>query len=210
MTNSYLVTDGADAAGSADDVTLRLRDRPWPSPMARIATIDFSPTMTNLTNDTITLTTDDTSPANVYGPTAFVINVGRHRDRRLGASRADPERRRGPAALRRDQHGCADAGKPDHHRAAWPRGEMAANRAKAAVEVALPAWGARVFDDGGAFTAEGVTFTNNVADGGHGGNGNVGNSKVGGGGGGLAGSGQSGSAGGRPANGGGAGGTSGH
>ncbi len=56
--------------------------------------------------------------------------------------------------------------------------------------------GGAVYDDGGSFTAEGVTFTNDVARGGNGGNAGDGEGGSGGGGGGLSGAGQSGSAGG--------------
>ena len=56
--------------------------------------------------------------------------------------------------------------------------------------------GGAVYDDGGSFTAEGVTFTNDVARGGNGGEGGQDVGTTGGGGGGLSGSGQSGSAGG--------------
>jgi large repetitive protein len=56
--------------------------------------------------------------------------------------------------------------------------------------------GGAVYDDGGSFTAEGVTFTNDVARGGNGGNASSGIGGTGGGGGGLSGAGQSGSAGG--------------
>jgi Bacterial Ig-like domain (group 3)/IPT/TIG domain len=56
--------------------------------------------------------------------------------------------------------------------------------------------GGAVYDDGGLFTAEGVTFTNDVARGGNGGNASSGSEDTGGGGGGLGGAGQSGSSGG--------------
>ena len=64
--------------------------------------------------------------------------------------------------------------------------------------------GGAVYDDGGTFTAEGVTFTNNQALGGQGGAGGDGGSRVGGGGGGMGGAGKSGSAGGTAGSGGGA------
>ena len=56
--------------------------------------------------------------------------------------------------------------------------------------------GGAVYDDGGSFTAEGVTFTNDEALGGSGGNATGGTGDSGGGGGGLGGAGQSGGAGG--------------
>ena len=73
LLSNFTVTDGADTTGSSTDVTLRYAITQAISDGGS-STIGFSSTMTNLTNNTITLTTNDPSGANVYGPTAFVIS----------------------------------------------------------------------------------------------------------------------------------------
>ena len=69
--STYTVTDASDAAGSANDVTLRFAISQAVSTQDQNAVINFSST---LAGQTITLSQNDTSAANIYGPTAFVVN----------------------------------------------------------------------------------------------------------------------------------------
>src|SRR6516162_5680384 len=69
--SSYTVTDASDTAGSATDVTLRYAINQAVSNKDTNAVITLS---TDLSFQTITLSQNDSSAANVYGPTAFVVN----------------------------------------------------------------------------------------------------------------------------------------
>ena len=82
-TTVYTVTDAGDGDGGAGDVTLRYAIDQAVA-IEQVATIGFAP---SLAETTITLENVDTSPANVYGHTAFVIDGADDHDRRHGARR---------------------------------------------------------------------------------------------------------------------------
>src|SRR5215469_10874338 len=69
--SNYTVTDASDTAGSASDVTLRYAINQAVSNKDTNAVIDFS---SALAGKTLTLSQNDSSSANIYGPTAFVVN----------------------------------------------------------------------------------------------------------------------------------------
>src|SRR5215469_6545105 len=72
--STYTVTDSSDTAGSASDVTLRYAIHQAVSNKDPNAVIGFSG---GLVGKTLTLSQNDTSSANIYGPTAFVVNNAR-------------------------------------------------------------------------------------------------------------------------------------
>ena len=189
LLSTFTVTDADDAAGSASDVTL-----PYVIAEAEAAggasTIDFSPTLINISNNTISLTTSDTSAANVFGPTAFVIDNAsltidgsQHPGLSLsgsGALRLFAVTGTGSLTLKNltVSDGLAQGGAGADSDLGGAGGGGAG-------------LGGAVFNDGGDFTAEGVTFTNNSAIGGAGGGRNLLGIVNGGGGGGLGGAGTS-------------------
>src|SRR5215469_5860487 len=69
--SNYTVTDASDTAGSASDVTLRYAINQAVSSQDQNAVIGFS---SALAGQTLTLSQSDSSSANIYGPTAFVVN----------------------------------------------------------------------------------------------------------------------------------------
>ena len=164
-TTSYTVTDGGDTPGNAGDVTLSYAiDQAVAND--EIATIGFSP---SLSGSTITLSTNDTSPANVYGPTALVVDgtvitidgsgapgltISGGGSLRLFAVT-------GTGSLTLDDvtlsGGLAQGGNGGNSNLFPGAGGGGAGL------------GGAVYDDGGVFTADGITFTNNSAEGGNGG-----------------------------------------
>ena len=124
--------------------------------------------MINLTDGTITLTIDDPSVANVYGPTAFVIDGATitidgsgHPGLVLsggGAMRLFAVTSTGSLTLEdlTVTGGLAQGGAGGISRWGGSGGGAAG-------------LGGAVYDDDGSFTAQGVTFTNNTAQGGAGG-----------------------------------------
>jgi hypothetical protein len=192
--SSYTVTDASDTAGSANDVTLRYAINQAVASGDQNAVINFDLPA----NTTLTLSQNDSSSANVYGPTAFVVNNAKIT---IDGSNAPGLVLNGNDALRlfavtntasltlenlTVEGGLAQGGAGGSSRFGGGGGGGAG-------------LGGAVYDDGGVFTAEGVTFTNNSAQGGAGGSLNsFGGQTVvtGGGGGGLGVAGQSGLAGG--------------
>ncbi len=69
--STYTVTDASDIAGSSTDVTLRYAITRAVGNNDQNAVINFSNT---LAGQTLTLSQNDISRANIYGPTAFVVN----------------------------------------------------------------------------------------------------------------------------------------
>src|SRR5262249_17379784 len=69
--STYTVSDASDTAGSASDVTLRYAINQAVSNKDTNAVIGFS---SALAGQTLTLSQNDSSSANIYGPTAFVVN----------------------------------------------------------------------------------------------------------------------------------------
>jgi large repetitive protein len=184
-TITYTVTDASDNAGSASDVTLRYAiNQAIANASTQNSVIDFSG---SLANTTITLSNPNTS-VTTYGPTEFVINNDANIT--IDASGAAGLTISGGNALRpfvvtagasltlEDltlSGGLAQGG-------AGGDGDEGGGSGGGGAGL-----GGAVYDDGGAFTAEGVTFTNNKALGGTGGslNFSINGVGLGGGGGGL-------------------------
>ena len=158
---SYTVTDNGDGAGTSSDVTLRYAIDHAVA-FGEMATVGFD---LAAGDRTITLANRDTSPANVYGDTALVVDgadiivdgaaasglvIG-------GNNMLRPFAVTGTSSLTVENlmiaGGVAAGG------AGGRRSDEAGGGGGAGL-------GGAVYDDGGAFTAEGVTFTNNVARGG--------------------------------------------
>ena len=190
LLSNFTVTDGSDTAGSSTDVTLRYAIT-QAIEAGGSSTIGFSRTMENLTNNTITPSTNDPSGANVYGPTAFVINgasitIDGSGDPGLVLSGGDAMRLfavTSTGTLTLEDLTLSDG------LAAGGAGGSSNYGGGGGGAAGL---GGAVYNDDGAFTAEGVTFTNNTAQGGAGGSVGFDGAGFGGGGGGLGGSGQSG------------------
>ena len=189
LLSTFTVTDADDAAGSASDVTL-----PYAIAEAEAAggasTIDFSQTLINTSNNTITLTTSDTSAANVFGPTAFVIDDAsitidgsQHPGLTLsGGGTLRLFALTGTGSLTLESLTVADG---------MAQGGVGGDSDVGGAGGGGAGLGGAVFNDGGDFTAEGVTFTNNSAMGGAGGARNLLGILHGAGGGGLGGAGTS-------------------
>ncbi|MGP0070165.1 MAG: beta strand repeat-containing protein [Isosphaeraceae bacterium] len=170
---SFVVTDGSDTAGSSEDVTL-----PYAITEALLgnhdATITFDPT---LAGTTIALTSDDASGDDGFGPTAFVIDDAGVTITIDGSAApglvlsGDGARRvfavTSTAGLTLEDltlsGGLAQGG---------TGGESLAKGVGGGGGGA--GLGGAIYDDSGTFTAEGVTFTNNTAEGGAGGTGDGG------------------------------------
>ncbi len=178
--NTYTVTDLNDTAGSATDVTLRYAISQAVSSQDQNAVINFN---SLLAGQTIKLSTTDSN--NSYGPTAFVVSNAKVT---INGSNAPGLILDGNNALRlfavtstgsltlenlTAEGGLAQGG-------AGGAGGLGGGGGGGA------GLGGAVYDDGGHFTAEGVTFTNNKAQGGAGGSTSTNSStEAGGGGGGL-------------------------
>jgi hypothetical protein len=167
--STYTVTDANDTAGSANDVTLRYAINQAVSKKDQNAVINFS---NALAGQAITLSLTDSN--NGYGPTAFVVNNARIT---IDGSKAPGLVISGNNALRpfavtgnasltlknlTVQGGLAQGGAGGNGNApgfgySWGGGGGGG-----------AGLGGAVYDDGGGFTAEGVTFTNNKAQGGQG------------------------------------------
>ena len=200
--STYTVTDAADTAGSPTDVTLRYAINQAIVNNDTNAVINFS---SALAGQTITLSqTASTTP---YGPTAFVIS---NADITINGANAPGLILSGGNTLRpfavestgtlalenlTVEDGSAQGGAGGSNDYGGGGGGGAG-------------LGGAVYDDGGSFTAEGVTFTNNTAQGGSGGSWNSSvSTTVGGGGGGLGVAGNNGSSGGTGGGSGGSGGS---
>ena len=130
-----------------------------------IATITFSPSLENMSIDP---TISGPSVPNIYGDTAFVIyrvaiTIDGSAAPGLSIDGGGLVRLFaviGPATLTLKDLTVTDG---------LAQGEQAATLSTAEAEAAVPDSEARFYDDGGAFTAMGVTFSNNSAQGGGGG-----------------------------------------
>jgi Bacterial Ig-like domain (group 3) len=190
LLSAFTVTDGSDTAGSSTDVTLRYAITQAVADGGS-STIGFSSSMTNLTDNTITLTTNAAGPDNPYGPTAFVISgasitIDGAGDPGLALSGGGELRLfavtdTGSLTLQglTLEHGLAQGGNGTRGTGGGGGGGGAGV-------------GGALFNDGGSFTAEGVTFTNNTAEGGQGASGRNTEIGTGGNGGGLSGNGSGG------------------
>ena len=122
-TMSYTVTSTADVDSDTDGVTLRYAiDQAVAS--NQFATIGFS---SSLAGQTITLLNDDTSAANIYGATAFVVNGAEITIDGSGAHRPGHQRKRRISSVRGDDDGFARSREPDGFRWAgpgWRRGNF--------------------------------------------------------------------------------------
>ena len=109
VTTSYAVTDSGDGNGSDNDVTLRYAIDQAVT-YDETATIGFDP---SLADATITLGTVDTTAANVYGNTAFVIDGASITIDGSAAPGLVISGNDNVAAVRGDEHGFADAEESD-------------------------------------------------------------------------------------------------
>jgi Bacterial Ig-like domain (group 3) len=183
-TATYTVTDGSDAAGSASDVTFRYAIAQAVA-AGGTAIIDFSSTPTNIVNNTITLSTSDSSALNVYGPTAFVIDnsseitIDGSGDPGLILSGG------GTLRLFAIQGGSSLVLHNLTITAGLAKGGDGGSSGDGGGGGGGAGLGGGIYDDGGEFEADGVTFTNNIALGGAGGSSASTPGYAGGGGGGL-------------------------
>ena len=190
-TMSYTVTSTADVDNDTDGVTLRYAiDQAVAG--NEVATIGFS---SSLDDQMITLANDDTSAANVYGATAFVVNGA---EITIDGSNAPGLVISGNSEIRPFAVTSTGSLTLDNLTitAGQTQGGAGGSSGGGGGGGGGAGLGGAVYDDGGSFTADGVTFTNNQRGGGFGGASNTGSTKQGGGGGAIAGPGASGSAGG--------------
>ncbi len=145
----------------------------------------------SLTGDTITLVAIDPSAANVYGDTAFVVTGDITVDG-AGASGlviSGNNMLRPFAATSTASLTLEDLTVEEGKAQGFAGGAGSQSNVGGGAGGGGAGMGGAVYDDGGTFTAEGVTFTNNQAVGGSGGNATSNGAAGGGGGGGLGGAG---------------------
>ncbi len=189
----YTVTDASDTAGSASDVTLRYAITQAVGNKDTNAVINFSNT---LAGTTITLSKNESSSVNIYGPTAFVVN---NANITIDGASAPGLILNGNNTLR--LFAVTKTGSLTLEdltvEGGLAQGGAGGSSGKGGGGGGGAGMGGAVYIDGSIFTAEGVTFTNNTAVGGAGGSSNDSTGAgTGGGGGGLGVAGSSGSSGG--------------
>ena len=164
---SYVVTDATDGPGSSTDVTLRYAITQSLAAGGN-TTITFDPSLAGLT---IALTSDDASGNHGYGPTAFVIDepgITIDGSAAPGLTISGDGARRVFAVNETASLTLEDLTVSDGLAQGTAGGLSDAGTAAGGGGGGGAGLGGGVFNDGGTFTADGVTFENNTATGGKG------------------------------------------